>query len=107
MIETLLTLLVSFLVVLGAVISLVAAIGLLRLPDIFSRMHAVSKAGTAGSGLALVALAIYSAELSTTIKCIAAVVFLFLTSPVSAHLLAKAQLKIRGNSQERQTRGEE
>lgn len=107
MIETLLTLLVSFLVVLGAIISLIATIGLLRLPDIFSRMHAVSKAGTAGSGLALVAVAIYSVELSTTIKCIAAVVFLFLTSPVSAHLLAKAQLKIQGNPQERSTRGEE
>lgn len=107
MIETLLTLLVSFLVVLGAVVSLVAAIGLLRLPDIFTRMHAVSKAGTAGSGLALVALAIHAEDLSTTVKCIAAVLFLFLTSPVSAHLLAKAQLKIRNSRQETPTPGED
>ena len=89
----LLTYFVAFLVVLGAVIAFVAAIGLLRLPDLFSRMHAVSKAGTAASGLALVAVALDSHDILTTVKCFVTIAFLFLTGPISAHLLAKAQLK--------------
>ena len=95
MIADALTLLVAFLVLLGALISLVASIGLLRLPDMFTRMHAVSKAGTAGSGLVLVAVAIHSADLATVVKCMAAIGFIFLTTPISAHLLAKAELKAR------------
>ena len=93
MILDMLTFFVAFLVVLGAAIALVAAIGLLRLPDLFSRMHAVSKAGTAASGLALVAVALNSHDLLTAVKCFMAISFLFLTGPISAHLLAKAQLK--------------
>ena len=95
MIADLLTYAVALLILLGAIISLVASIGLLRLPDLFTRMHAVSKAGTAGSGLVLVAVAVQSADMATTIKCLAAIVFIFLTTPISAHLLAKAQVKVR------------
>lgn len=95
MIADLLTYAIALLILLGAIISLVASIGLLRLPDLFTRMHAVSKAGTAGSGLVLVAVAVQSADMATTIKCLAAIVFIFLTTPISAHLLAKAQVKVR------------
>lgn len=97
MIEEFLTLLVASLVVLGACIALVAAIGLLRLPDLFTRMHAVSKAGTAGSGLALVAVALQASDILTTVKCLVALLFLFLTAPISAHLLAKAELRSAGS----------
>lgn len=90
-----LTLFMASLVVLGAAISLIAAIGLLRLPDLFTRMHAASKAGTAGSGLALVAVAIDAADWETAVKCLVAIFFLFLTGPISAHLLARAELRSR------------
>ncbi len=77
-------------VVMGAGFALVAAIGILRLPDFYTRIHAASKAGTVGSVLALVALAIVSVETAEILRAIAAIVFFFLTAPISAHLLGKA-----------------
>lgn len=82
----------AVLLVLASFITLAAAIGLFRLPDLFTRMHAASKAGSAGSGLALVAVAFHSGELAIWIKCLCAVLFFFLTAPLAAHLLAKAAL---------------
>jgi multicomponent Na+:H+ antiporter subunit G len=70
--------------------ALVAAIGVLRLGDVYMRMHAASKAGTLGSGLALLAIALYSQELDVFTRAVAGVVFFLLTAPVSAHLLARA-----------------
>ncbi|MEW7007787.1 MULTISPECIES: monovalent cation/H(+) antiporter subunit G [unclassified Lentilitoribacter] len=90
MIDDAVTYIVAALIVIGAFFSLAAAIGLLRLPDVYSRMHAASKAGTLGSGLMLIALAIYSDDLATTTRAIAGVIFFLLTAPISAHLLAKA-----------------
>jgi len=77
-------------VVLGASFALVAAIGILRLPDFYTRVHAASKAGTVGSALALVALAIVSDQAAEVLRAIAAIVFFFLTAPISAHLLGRA-----------------
>jgi multicomponent Na+:H+ antiporter subunit G len=93
MIETVLALLIAGLILVGAGLTFLAALGLFRLPDLFTRMHAASKAGTAGSGLLLVAVAIQSGEADTWFKCLAAVAFFFLTAPVSAHLLAKAAVR--------------
>lgn len=84
------TYIVSLLIVVGAFFALAASIGLLRLPDIYSRMHAASKAGTLGSGLMLIALAIYSDDLGTSTRALIGVVFFLLTAPISSHLLAKA-----------------
>ncbi len=86
----LLEFIVGISLVVGAGFSLVAAIGLLRLPDLYMRMHADSKAGTLGSGLMLLALAIFSVELAVVTRALAGIVFFLLTAPVSAHLLAKA-----------------
>ena len=80
----------GILIVIGAAFALVAAIGVIRLPDIYSRMHAASKAGTVGSGAMLIALAVFADEPATTLRALAAVAFVMLTAPVSAHLLAKA-----------------
>jgi len=74
----------------GAVFSLLAAVGVLRLPDLYTRMHAASKAGVVGAGLVLLAMAIESGEGSVIIRAVLGVLFLLLTTPVSAHLLAKA-----------------
>jgi multicomponent Na+:H+ antiporter subunit G len=82
--------LAGLLLIAGAIFVLLAAVGLWRLPDIYSRMHAASKAGTLGSGLMLIALAVHAGDTSTTSRAIAGVVFFLLTAPISAHLLAKA-----------------
>lgn len=74
----------------GAVFTLVAALGILRFPDLYSRSHAASKAGTLGSGLMLLALAIYAGELAVVTRAVAAFLFLLLTAPIAAHLLVRA-----------------
>ena len=82
------------LIIIGAFFALVASVGLVRLPDIYSRMHAASKAGTVGSGLMMIALAIIAAESGTTIRALAGVLFFVLTAPIAAHLLARASYKV-------------
>lgn len=90
MIASAIEILIASLLLMGAFVTLVAALGLFRLPDLYTRMHASSKAGTAGSGLLLLAVAIQSGEADTWFKCVLAILFFFLTAPVSAHMLAKA-----------------
>lgn len=85
--------LTSALVLSGAAFALAAAIGLNRLPDIYSRMHAASKAGTVGSGLLLLAVGLHSGEIAVFARALAGFFFFVLTAPVSAHLLAIASLK--------------
>lgn len=77
-------------IVLGAIFSLLAAVGLLRLPDLYTRMHAAAKAGPVGAGLVFFAIAIASFDGPVILRAIAGFVFLLLTLPVSAHLLARA-----------------
>jgi multicomponent Na+:H+ antiporter subunit G len=83
----------GLLIVTGSLLALISALGLMRLPDVFTRMHAASKAGTAGSGLMVLAVALGSDDLQVWIKCFATMVFFMLTAPIAAHLLAKAALK--------------
>jgi len=80
-------------IVAGGVFGLLAGIGVLRLPDLYTRMHAASKAGLVGAGLTLVGIAIVAADSSIVLRAILGIVFLALTTPVSAHLLARAAIK--------------
>lgn len=90
MIEALVDIVVGLMIVIGAAFSLAAAIGINRLPDVYSRMHAASKAGTLGSGVILLALALHADDAATVMRAVAGFVFLLLTAPIAAHLLAKA-----------------
>jgi multicomponent Na+:H+ antiporter subunit G len=78
------------LLVIGSVFTVLAAVGILRLPDLYTRMHAASKAGAMGSGLMLIGIAVASTDGSVALRAIAGFVFILLTTPVSAHLLARA-----------------
>lgn len=78
------------LVLFGAAFSLIAAIGVLRMPDLYVRMHAASKAGTLGLGSLLLAIAVHSGDTSVVARALIAIFFLLLTAPVGAHLLARA-----------------
>lgn len=84
------TLLAAVLVVGGTAFMLIAAVGLLRLPDFYTRMHAVTKAGTLGVGLVLVGAAVSFGDLSVAVRAVAAVLFVLLTAPVSGHIIGRA-----------------
>lgn len=78
------------LLIIGAFFTLVAAIGVVRLPDLYTRMHAASKTGTVGSGVMLLAIAFHSGEFDVVTRALAGIVFFLLTAPLAAHLLARA-----------------
>jgi len=78
------------LMLIGALFMLVAAIGLLRMPDLFLRMSATTKAATLGTGSILIAVAVYFGEIGVTSRALATIVFLLLTAPVAAHMLGRA-----------------
>jgi multicomponent K+:H+ antiporter subunit G len=75
----------SLLIVIGAAFVLISAIGLVRLPDALSRLHAPTKAATLGVGSLLLASALYFGSLHELLVLI----FLFLTAPISAQLLGR------------------
>ena len=75
---------------LGSAFTLLATIGVVRLPDLYTRMHAASKAGAVGGGLILLAVAVLSQDAAVSVRAIIGVMFVLLTTPVSAHLLARA-----------------
>lgn len=85
---------VSALILLGAAFALLGSIGLARLPDFFTRLHGPTKATTLGVGAMVLASTIYftTTQPGFSLHEIAVMVFLFITAPVSAHLLAKAAL---------------
>jgi len=74
----------------GTAFMLVAAIGLLRLPDLYTRMHAVTKAGTLGVGLILISAAVAFGDVSVATRSLVALLFVLLTAPVSAHMIGRA-----------------
>lgn len=74
----------------GVVFIFIAALGVLRMPDLFLRMSTTTKAATLGVGLVFVAAALSFRELGVTTRALAVVVFLLLTAPVGAHMLGRA-----------------
>lgn len=90
MIELVQDYLAAVLILIGSGFTLTAAVGLVRLPDLYTRMHAASKAGTLGSCVVLLALAVQADDAAISLRALAGVVFFLLTVPISSHLLAKA-----------------
>ena len=84
--------LVSALIVLGALFVLLGSVGLARLPNFLMRLHAPTKATTLGVGALLLASALYFSltEPGVSLHEAAIVLFLFITAPVTAQLMAKA-----------------
>ena len=76
----------------GAAFSLIAAIGLIRMPDIFTRMHASTKAGVLGSSLILIAVGVVIGDGGTWARIVVANFFLVLTAPIAAHMIGRASL---------------
>lgn len=74
----------------GAFFVLVSALGAVRMPDLFMRMHAATKAGTLGAGLVLASAVVVFATTAVTTKAVLVLLFLLLTTPVAAHVLGRA-----------------
>ncbi|MBN2325540.1 MAG: monovalent cation/H(+) antiporter subunit G [Candidatus Omnitrophica bacterium] len=87
------TVLISLFLLLGAFLFLLAAIGILRLPDALSRMHAASKGSSLGVCFILTACALTHASLSAALKSLIVMLAVFLTLPVATHLLARASMQ--------------
>lgn len=80
----------SGLLIAGCLVCLIAAIGVLRLPDIFMRLHAATKSGFVGCGLVLIGLALIDSSTGTTFKVLLTLAFLLITTPLAGHLLGRA-----------------
>jgi multicomponent K+:H+ antiporter subunit G len=90
-------LVISFFLLVGAGFALIGSIGLARLPDFYMRLHGPTKATTLGVGGTLIASALYFTfeRGETSLHEILVAVFLFITAPVSANLMARAALHLR------------
>jgi multicomponent Na+:H+ antiporter subunit G len=84
------TLLANMLLVAGVTVMVLAAVGILRMPDVYTRMHAATKPASLGVGLLLAGAALHFSDMGTTTRAILTTVFVFLTIPVGAHMLGRA-----------------
>lgn len=93
----------SFFVLLGGLFMLIGSIGLARMPDFYMRLHAPTKATTLGIGSLLIGSMIFFSLKNSmfSIHEILITLFLFITAPVSAHMMAKAALHLETATLER------
>lgn len=87
-------LLAAALLLAGVLTALLAAVGLLRMPDVYTRMSATSKASTLAKMCVFLALALEFGELGVTTRALAAVAFVFLTAPLAAHAIGRAAVAL-------------
>ncbi len=80
----------TILIVIGAFFIVMAGLGLVRMPDLFLRMSASTKAATLGVGCTLLGVALFFGDFATFIRAGAIIIFLLLTAPVAAHLIGRA-----------------
>ncbi|WP_421724288.1 monovalent cation/H(+) antiporter subunit G [Bauldia sp.] len=76
----------------GALLMAIGALGIVRMPDIFTRMHAASVTDTLGVSLVLIGLVFFSGWSLVSVKLIFLVLFIALTSPTATHAVARAAL---------------
>ena len=80
----------SLLMLSGAIFALLSALGILRFPDLFSRMQAATKGSAFGVTCLLLAVAVHFAELGIATRAIVTIFFVLLTAPVAAHMIGRA-----------------
>lgn len=77
-------------ILLGAIVCFVAAIGLVKFKDIYMKMHAATKASSLGCSLILIGVALQIRDLHAISEALMLIFFIAMTTPISAHLIAKA-----------------
>lgn len=80
----------ALLVFTSALFLLLASLGLLRMPDLYTRLGAATKAVTLGGGLMFAAVAVHFGDLASDARAVAGIVFLLVTAPVTAHVIGRA-----------------
>ncbi len=80
----------SLLMLTGAVFAFLAAMGILRFPDLFSRMQAATKGSAFGVTCVLLAVAVHFGELGIATRAVVTIVFVVVTAPVAAHMIGRA-----------------
>jgi len=83
-------LIVSLLLLTGASFMILAAVGILRLPDLPTRMHASTKAGAMGAMMTMAGVAMHFAEVAVVTRALAIVIFILITAPIAAHVIGRA-----------------
>lgn len=78
------------LVLAGACFMFLAALGVLRLPDLLTRMHATTKAATLGTALIMLAVALHFGEVAVVARAFGVSLFIMMTAPVAAHVIGRA-----------------
>ena len=78
----------------GGFFLFVASLGVLRLPDVIMRMHALTKAGALGGGLVFVAAAAHFRDPASIAVSLLTIIFLLVTAPVAAHAIARAAYRL-------------
>lgn len=91
-IELMINIIIAILILVGALLNLIAAFGVIRLPDVYTRNHAASKSATLGIMFILLGTCLYffQTEGIFNSRLILAIAFIFLTSPVAGHLIIRA-----------------
>ena len=85
--------LVGFFILLGAIFAFIGSLGLAVLPDFFTRLHAPTKNTTLGiGGIVIATIIVMSLQNGLSLSELLIAIFLFLTAPISAHIMAKAAL---------------
>ena len=82
--------LVAALVVTGTAFILLASIGVVRMPDVYMRMQVSTKGASLGAGCLLLAVPVFFGDAAVGVRALLIIVFIFLTTPISAHMLARA-----------------
>ncbi len=83
----------AFLLISGSLFMLVAAIGVIKLSDVYMRMHAITKAASLGAILMLAAVSLIYVQWIVWVEALMVVVFVILTAPIASHMIAKAAHK--------------
>lgn len=83
----------SILLITGAAFALVAAIGVVRMPDFYCRIHAATKAGAFGLSLLLLGLIVAAPTLRVIIQSVMIISFFYLTAPIGAHMIGRVALQ--------------
>ena len=91
--QILITILSGFFIALGVVALLIGSLGLLRLPDVYCRIHAVGMIDTAGASFIILGMIIHEGFTLVTVKLVLIGVFMFFTSPIATHAVAQVAYK--------------
>ena len=91
--QLLISILSGCFILLGVLALLIGALGLLRLPDVYCRIHAVGMIDTAGASFIILGLAIHEGVSLVTVKLLFIGIFLFFTSPIATHAVAQVAHK--------------